>query len=118
MDLAWHNPTAGTRSSVLLEAVSTSGALLASIMLNANGETFTAAAPPNTYNVRVCTIGSAGGSAPSNTVAVAVPGACVPPAVPRALNAVVGGSNVTVSWKLPPLAPPRPRLHSFGRLRS
>ena len=100
VDLAWHNPTAGTRSAVLLEALLTSGTLLASIALDANTEMFTAVAPPNTYNVRVSTIGPAGVSAPSNTVPVAVPGACVPPAVPRALTAVVSGSNVTVSWKL------------------
>ena len=106
VDLAWHNPTAA-QQSVLLEAFSTSGALLASITLNGNAETFSAAAPPNTYHVRVFA-GLGGGIGPSNTVPVTVPGACVPPAVPRALNAVVAGQAVSVSWMLPPIGTAAP----------
>ncbi len=99
--LAWRNAaTGGLRTGVRIEALTPGLALLASIDLPPNAETFSTAAPAGTYLVRIRSVGPASVSDASNAVLLAVPAACGVPAPPRQLSATANGSMVTIEWKL------------------
>jgi hypothetical protein len=99
--LWWHNAASGgLRTAVRLEAQTPSPGQLVSIDLPASAETFTTAAPPGTYLVRVRALGPALASDPSGDVLLTVPGTCAIPAAPRSVLAAAAGGTVTVTWAL------------------
>ena len=96
VQFTWAAVAAATR--YVLEAGSGPGlANLASIDTGTAVATFTAAAPPGTYHVRVRARNACGTSAPSNETIVTI-GGCTTPTAPGTLSASVSGSTVTLNW--------------------
>ena len=62
--------------------------------------TFSTAAPPGTYFVRVRAVGACGSSPPTNEVMLSVAGPALPGA-PTNLQATITGSTVLLSWQPP-----------------
>jgi hypothetical protein len=69
------------------------------IAVAASARTFSVAAPPGTYFVRVVALNAAGASAPSNeAVVVAGAGICTVPAAPAGLQASASAGVINVRW--------------------
>ncbi len=95
VSLSWQTGTAAT--SYVLEAGSSPGLSdLAALNTGSSATTFTTAAPPGRYYVRLRSRNACGTSAPSNETTVTI--GCSPPSAPGVLTATVTGSSVALGW--------------------
>jgi hypothetical protein len=76
---------------------------IAIVAVPASTSTFSAAAPPGTYFVRILVFSASGASAASNEVAVVVggSGACAVPGAPTNLVVIPASATVTLGWNAP-----------------
>ncbi len=94
--LSWQTGTGAT--SYVVEAGSSSGlSNVAAVNTGSSATTFSAAAPPGRYYVRVRSRNACGTSAPSNETTVTIASA-PPPGAPMLNTPVVNGNTVTLSW--------------------
>jgi len=95
VSLSWQAGAGAT--SYVLEAGSSPGLSNVAVLNTGSGATtFSTAAPPGLYYVRIRSQNACGISAPSNETTVTI--GCSPPSAPGMLSATVSGSNVALSW--------------------
>jgi hypothetical protein len=99
LSLVWQaTHEAGAATGYVLDV---SGALSGSLPLPVTDRFTYPAVPPGTYHLAVRAVNGAGSSAPSNSVTLTFPGACVPPAAPSTFSAAVSGRTIFASWTPP-----------------
>ena len=95
VSLSWQAGAGAT--SYVLEAGSSPGLSdVAALNTGSSATTFSTAAPPGLYYVRIRSQNACGISAPSNETTVTI--GCSQPSAPGTLSATVSGSNVALSW--------------------
>jgi len=95
VSLSWQAGAGAT--SYVLEAGSSPGLSdVADLNTGSSATTFSTAAPPGLYYVRIRSQNACGISSPSNETTVTI--GCSPPSAPGMLSATVSGPNVALSW--------------------
>jgi hypothetical protein len=99
--LTWaESPTAGV-TGYRIEAGAAGGPFTFSTVVPASTTTLSVPAPPGAFDVRVRALSACGESTTSNTSALSVGGAMLPPGAPEGLAATVTGSVVSITWAAP-----------------
>ena len=103
LSLAWQ--AAGSRRHVCDRRGATAGASNIGSFSVGTATSFSSAALPGTYFIRVRAVSACGSSPPTNEVTLTVAGPTLPSA-PTQLQATVTGSTVTLSWQPPAMGVP------------
>jgi len=99
ISIDWRAPLVGPApTGYVLEGGVRPGEVLATIPIAGTAPTFTFAAPPGAYYIRLRTVAGAAISRPSGEVRVHV-GAFSGPTAPRSLSAYGRGSSVVLTWR-------------------
>jgi hypothetical protein len=107
--LEWaESPTPGV-NGYRIEAGPAGGPLSFAMVVPAPATSVAVPAPSGAFDVRVRAVGSCGESTPSNSVALTVGGAALPPGPPEMLAAVVTGNRVALTWAAPSTGGPAAR---------